>query len=89
MLDHLPSIVEGSKFNPLLPTLSNKQTNNNNREKPAGKEDRRPKAGQRIQTSRGPNKAGYEVGQQQDVGLLRPIIGQNNSLTFGKRVASC
>lgn len=58
-------------------------------EKTAGKEGMRPKAGQRIQTSRGPDKAGYEVGQRQDVGLLRPIIGQSNSLTFRKPVALC
>lgn len=49
----------------------------------------RPKAGQRTQTSRGPDKAGYEVGQRQDVGLLRPIIGQSNSLTFGKHIGLC
>lgn len=88
-MDHLPSIVQGSRFNLQLPTLSNKRITVKVTEKVAGKEGRRPKAGQRVQTSRGPDKAGYEVGQRQDVGLLRLIIGQSNGLTFGKRVALC
>lgn len=87
MLDHLPSNVQGSGLNPQLPTLSNKPTNNNGGGGSSRQGGQRPKAGQRIQTSRGPDKAGYEVGQRQDVDLLRPIIGQSNSLTFGKRVA--